>query len=112
MPPLGYMKVNVDASVGLMDGFVGFGFITRDHDGHFIVAKNFWCRRRFGVSEAEAIAVKEVLSWVISKGWSRVIIESDCKEVNSIIDDMIVSAFKYLVAEILILDLFIVCHIC
>ncbi|VFQ71524.1 unnamed protein product, partial [Cuscuta campestris] len=30
---------------------------------------------------AEAIAVKEALSWIKSKGWKQVLVETDCKEV-------------------------------
>ncbi|VFQ63346.1 unnamed protein product [Cuscuta campestris] len=32
-PPVNYLKVNVDASSGLVDRYVGLGFIVRDYEG-------------------------------------------------------------------------------
>ncbi|VFQ81500.1 unnamed protein product [Cuscuta campestris] len=80
-PPVNYLKVNVDASSGLVDRYVGLGFIVRDYEGRFVAAKSIKCRGSFGPREAEAIAVKEALSWIKSKGWKQVLVETDCKEV-------------------------------
>ncbi|VFQ65841.1 unnamed protein product [Cuscuta campestris] len=79
--PVNYLKVNVDASSGLVDRYVGLGFIVRDYEGRFVAAKSIKCRGSFGPREAEAIAVKEALSWIKSKGWKQVLVETDCKEV-------------------------------
>ncbi|VFR03295.1 unnamed protein product [Cuscuta campestris] len=80
-PPVNYLKVNVDASSGLVDRYVGLCFIVRDYEGRFVAAKSIKCRGSFGPREAEAIAVKEALSWIKSKGWKQVLVETDCKEV-------------------------------
>ncbi|VFR02953.1 unnamed protein product [Cuscuta campestris] len=80
-PPVNYLKVNVDASSGLVDRYVGLGFIVRDYEGRFVAAISIKCRGSFGPREAEAIAVKEALSWIKSKGWKQVLVETDCKEV-------------------------------
>ncbi|RAL44540.1 hypothetical protein DM860_011817 [Cuscuta australis] len=90
-PRVSYLKVNVDASSGLVDRYVGLGFIARDYEGRFVAAKNIKCRGSFGPREVEAIAVKEALSWIKSKGWKQVLVETDYKEVvdslNSAIRD-------------------------
>lgn len=56
----------------------GFGIVAQDDKGALIQVKTI-CR--FGLVSAymaEALAIKEVLSWIQERGWSRVTIESDC----------------------------------
>ncbi|VFQ67010.1 unnamed protein product [Cuscuta campestris] len=80
-PRDGFVKVNIDASTGLIDDMMGVGFIARNELGVFLAAKNTSFRGSYGPREAEAVAVKEALSWIKSKGWMQVEIEIDCKEV-------------------------------
>ncbi|VFQ58846.1 unnamed protein product [Cuscuta campestris] len=68
-PRDGFVKVNIDASTGLVDDMMGVGFITRNDLGVFLAAKNKSFRGSYGPREAEAVAVKEALSWIKSKGW-------------------------------------------
>ncbi|VFQ94306.1 unnamed protein product [Cuscuta campestris] len=80
-PQLGFIKVNVDASTGLVDGVVGMGFIARNDVGGFMAAKNMTIRCNCGPREAEALSVKEALSWIKSRGWTHMEVETDCKDV-------------------------------
>ncbi|RAL43227.1 hypothetical protein DM860_015117 [Cuscuta australis] len=71
-PRDGFVKVNIDASTRLVDDMMGVGFIARNDLGVFLAAKNKSFRGSYGPKEAEAVAVKEALSWIKSKGWMQV----------------------------------------
>lgn len=62
-PPDGWYKVNCDAS-GVVNDCVGIGCVVRDSQGSFVAAR---CRRVEGSwnpREAEAISLKEAMSWI------------------------------------------------
>ncbi|EEF41767.1 conserved hypothetical protein [Ricinus communis] len=56
----------------------------RDHEGSFIASFQQLFLSSLSPREAEAIGVKEALSWLKNKGVDRVIMESDAKSTNSI----------------------------
>lgn len=77
-PDEGWVKVNMDAAV-FGDGSISVGSVIRDANGCFIGAR---CRRLEGSwspREAEAMSMKEALSWVIEKGFKHCVFESDSK---------------------------------
>ncbi|XP_057993055.1 uncharacterized protein LOC110651573 [Hevea brasiliensis] len=59
----------------------------RDWNSSFLAAKNVVLQGNLMVKEAEAIGIKEALNWVLSNGWSRVIIESDALGVIQALKD-------------------------
>ncbi|XP_073272537.1 uncharacterized protein [Primulina huaijiensis] len=73
------LKCNVDALVqnGLRN--IGVGMVFRGSDGLFILAKTNVFIGRVGIKDAEAMAFKEVLSWVEGMNVQNVIFESDSK---------------------------------
>ncbi|XP_060965660.1 uncharacterized protein LOC133034570 [Cannabis sativa] len=76
-PALHTTKVNVDGAIFADERRYGFGCIARGADGKIIEA---FSGSRFGVvgpEIAEVIGVKEALSWIKRKGWSKVEIETD-----------------------------------
>ncbi|XP_017216875.1 uncharacterized protein LOC108194444 [Daucus carota subsp. sativus] len=79
-PPLpGWVKINVDAAVFTETGYTGIGSVMRDEQGRFIRAKNQRIAVAYQPREAEAIALKETLSWVKDLGYRKCIFETDAK---------------------------------
>nr|GMC86814.1 uncharacterized protein LOC109147752 [Ipomoea batatas] len=66
-PQHGFLKCNVDAAI--FDDGVGYGAVLRDHHGLFVAAKADRLMATCDPLLAEALAVKEALSWII---------ETDC----------------------------------
>ncbi|XP_031127667.1 uncharacterized protein LOC116029767 [Ipomoea triloba] len=89
-PPSGKYKCNVDAA--LFATGVAFGAVVRDSNGKFVAAcgGSLLC-----VSDpfvAEAMAIKEALTWIKDRGMTHVILETDClnfcNSFNSILLDL------------------------
>ncbi|KAJ8753622.1 hypothetical protein K2173_022863 [Erythroxylum novogranatense] len=77
-PALAWVKINVDA-VTVVDGSsTGYGCIARDSSGLVLRVRIGRLEGAFRPKIAEALAIKEALSWIECTGWSRVIVESDC----------------------------------
>ncbi|KDP24857.1 hypothetical protein JCGZ_24451 [Jatropha curcas] len=66
-PPPGWIKINVDASLGGSGGFVGIGAVVRDSHAHFLAARTWGIPDLLDAKSAEAIAIREVLSWIKDK---------------------------------------------
>ncbi|KAL4272876.1 hypothetical protein GQ457_13G021790 [Hibiscus cannabinus] len=83
-PPLGWVKVNADASVNLADGKASIGCVIRDEHGNWIrgFARNVG---RCSVLFAELWAVHDSLVQAWYLDFRRVIIETDCLEVIRIL---------------------------
>nr|GMD26765.1 uncharacterized protein LOC109146933 [Ipomoea batatas] len=78
-PPIGMMKVNVDAALFPEEGKVGFGFIVCDHDKQFVAASRGTLNCINNPQVAEAMAIKEVLTWIMDNmPTQRFIVETDC----------------------------------
>lgn len=80
-PQSGWIKANVDASLKTSMNRMGFGCVLRDENGSFIAAKCTPWKGNFQVKEAEAIGVREALSWIKQLGYSYVEVEMDAANV-------------------------------
>ncbi|XP_031127561.1 uncharacterized protein LOC116029654 [Ipomoea triloba] len=77
-PPLhDFWKINVDVAMDYVNYRMGFGWVVRGGEGEVVGVGWRLVRGVFSVREAEAVGVREVLSWVKGKGWERVIVETD-----------------------------------
>lgn len=77
-PEAGWVKVNVDAAT-FRDKSVGWGAVIRDHNGAFLATI---CKKVEGAwrpREAEAMAIKEALSWIIKLQYQKCIVETDAR---------------------------------
>ncbi|XP_074374595.1 uncharacterized protein LOC141715006 [Apium graveolens] len=76
-PQIDIIKVSVDAAIFKDREEFGFGLVARDHLGGLIKAKSVLRKWVSSPETAEAMAVKEALSWIKQEGWSQVELESD-----------------------------------
>lgn len=74
-PLNGIIKVTADATTFSEHNAYGFGLIARNID--LIQAKSGSKRGNVSGNYAEAVAIKEALSWIKVKGWSQVQLKSD-----------------------------------
>ncbi|XP_074377050.1 uncharacterized protein LOC141718568 [Apium graveolens] len=72
------VKVNTDAALFEDSGQYSFAMVARDHKGDMLEARTCCKQGTVTPEMAEAIGVKEALSWVKNKGWTNVVMESDC----------------------------------
>ncbi|KAL8119749.1 hypothetical protein AgCh_017015 [Apium graveolens] len=77
-PMDGWVKVNTDAAV-FQNGSIGVGCVMRDSQGLFLGARCCRLQGAWSPREAEAIGMKEALSWVIARRNHHCIIESDAQ---------------------------------
>ncbi|KAK6123061.1 hypothetical protein DH2020_043213 [Rehmannia glutinosa] len=78
-PP--YFKCNVDASLSNTQGMTSVAMVIRDDRGEFVVARSVLFPGFYQVREAEAIGVREALSWTKNLGLKYLILETDVKYV-------------------------------
>ena len=71
----------MDASVFASEGKIGFSCVLRNSEGCFLAARCAGMTGRFGVWEAEALDIRETLSWFKGLQFPCVIIEMDCLQV-------------------------------
>lgn len=79
-PPLeGVIKVNVDASLFKNSDTFKIGMVARNHRGEFMAGKVICLVASTSVLEAEALGVREALSWIKEQHLQqqRVEVESD-----------------------------------
>lgn len=78
-PEVGALKINVDASVRAGSDTFLVGMVLRDYEGVFVAGKTISIQASGSIFEAEAIGVREALSWVKDQNLQnkRVYIESD-----------------------------------
>ncbi|KAL8146376.1 hypothetical protein AgCh_004207 [Apium graveolens] len=72
------VKVSVDVVVFEDRDAVGFGLIARGSDGRLITAKSIVHPHLVSPVTAEAMAIKEALSWIDVMQWPHITVESDC----------------------------------
>ncbi|KAM6596039.1 hypothetical protein CsatA_006563 [Cannabis sativa] len=82
VPPINRIKVNVDASIFEGSRNFGIGFVARDDKGLFMEGGSLLKQGFIQPVVAEALGVKEVLSWIKEKGWTGVHVETDCLNVT------------------------------
>ncbi|KAH9683740.1 putative reverse transcriptase/RNA-dependent DNA polymerase [Citrus sinensis] len=80
-PSVGWFKCNVDAATFSSSGKISHGAIIRNSDGVFIAARSDCFIGSFGAQEAEAIGVREILSWLKGLPVFPVIVEMDSLQV-------------------------------
>ncbi|XP_031099864.1 uncharacterized protein LOC116004068 [Ipomoea triloba] len=56
---------------------LGFGWVLRDEQGHFIAAKGLKWRGSYSSKEAEAVSIRESLTWLKSHAFDKIIVETD-----------------------------------
>lgn len=77
-PKLGWVKCNVDAAIFSSQGKIGFGCVLRNSEGVFLIARCAGMAGNFGAREAEALGIREALSWLKGLQFPSVIVETDC----------------------------------
>lgn len=76
-PEEGYVKVNVDAAVQQASQTCSMGMVIRDHQSNFVEGRTMKVLEQGSVFALEALGVCEALKWSASKGFQKVIIETD-----------------------------------
>ncbi|XP_074347620.1 uncharacterized protein LOC141686486 [Apium graveolens] len=71
------IKVSVDAAVFSDFSAFDIGMVARNSSGHLIQAKAKLFQEMITPALAEAMAIKEALSWTKQEQWKKVVIESD-----------------------------------
>lgn len=74
-PSFGWHKCNVDAALVRSRGLISFGAVIRSTGGDFIAAKSDILPGSFDPREAEALGVKEALSWLKKFPFKYVVLE-------------------------------------
>nr|GMD78417.1 uncharacterized protein LOC109159918 [Ipomoea batatas] len=98
-PDFGTLKLNIDAFVHQNAFHVGMGWILRDHQGYFVAAQAATRPGPLHPREAEALAVREALSWLKDNQWEDVV-ETDAEILVHHLHKPSVSPFGLLIADI------------
>ncbi|XP_074351477.1 uncharacterized protein LOC141690587 [Apium graveolens] len=72
------IKVTVDAALFTDRNEYGVGLVARDAQGQVVAARTRCYMGMVAVEIAEAIAIREALSWIKDHDWQEVQLESDC----------------------------------
>ncbi|XP_031122570.1 uncharacterized protein LOC116025477 [Ipomoea triloba] len=102
-PAAGLLKLNVDASVQRDTNHAGLGWIIRDDHGMFVAAQSVMFAGIFSPREAEALAVREALSWLKTHGWDGVVVETDAELLITSLHRPNLSPFGLLLEDISLL---------
>lgn len=78
-PSRGFVKVNVDAGFLANSLEMGAGMLIRDDKGVFISCRTIVHQGLMRVDDMEAWAVAVALRWVVSVGYSHVVVETDSR---------------------------------
>ncbi|XP_074347322.1 uncharacterized protein LOC141686169 [Apium graveolens] len=73
-----YIKNSVDAAILTEFNASGMGLVMRNDKGELIIARTKCNMGMVSVNMTEALAIKEVLSWIKSEDRNNVVVESDC----------------------------------
>ncbi|CAH9124076.1 unnamed protein product [Cuscuta epithymum] len=100
-PPVGCVKINVDAAIDLKRGCCGLAMVGRETNGNFLAARRNAYAVTWEPKVAEAMAVREAIIWAQKQGWRRVEIETDAQLVSTgVIAEPGASYFDLLVDDI------------
>lgn len=83
-PESGWLKVNTDASFDPTSCTGSAGAVIRDHEGVVCSGAARW----LDDITAEALVAKEGLELAWEIGYDRVILETDCKNLKSLLEDL------------------------
>lgn len=73
------MKINIDAAIFADIKTIGIGGVIRDANGRFLKAMCKQVEGSWSPREAEALGLKEVLSWTKQYGFTQCVFETDSK---------------------------------
>lgn len=100
-PKPGWSKLNVDAALDVTSGKMGVGWILRDDQGRFLNAVSCPWNGVFSPKEAEALAIREALSWSKMHNLDYMQIETDSLlTVQGLSHLEFVSSFDLLLADV------------
>jgi ribonuclease HI len=86
-PELGWVKVNTDASFD-PNSFTGSaGVVIHDHAGMVVSGAARWFDGVPDVLAAKALAAKEGLELALEMGYERVLLEVDCNNLKTLLED-------------------------
>ena len=77
VPPVGYVKLNTDASFNHSNGAVGLGLVTRHDLGNILISALFKVDRANTVLHVKVLAILQGLRVVKEKNYRKVIVESN-----------------------------------
>lgn len=80
-PQIGIVKVNTDAALFDDLNRYSYAIVARDHEGAMMEAMSSCRPGSLNPETAEAIGIREALSWVKSKNWPATVVETDCLSV-------------------------------
>ncbi|KAL8100419.1 hypothetical protein AgCh_032616 [Apium graveolens] len=78
LPSLNRVKVNTDAAIFENPSRFSYALIVRDHMGNLVEAQSECCQGLASPELAEAVGIREALSWVKNERRKDVIVETDC----------------------------------
>lgn len=78
-PQQNWVKINMDAAIFADIRTIGIGGIIRDANGKFLKAICKKVEGSWSPREAEALSLKEILSWTKQYGFTRCVFETDSK---------------------------------
>ncbi|XP_019166944.1 PREDICTED: uncharacterized protein LOC109162715 [Ipomoea nil] len=100
-PALGRIKLNSDATICQGSNVMGLAWVLRDDEGKFLAAKNTVVPGNYLVKEAEALSIREALSWLISTDMGSVDVEIDSQVVfNALCSSSFSFAFGLLINDV------------
>lgn len=77
-PPAGMVKVNCDAALFEQQHATGVGWVMRDSSGKFLATAGCLWHTLYDPLVAEAMSIREALSWIKDRRLSNVQVETEC----------------------------------
>ncbi|XP_019149927.1 PREDICTED: uncharacterized protein LOC109146734 [Ipomoea nil] len=101
LPNSGRIKLNTDAAFDEKNNKMGFDWILRDDEGQFLAAKGMCISGLYSVKEAEAVCIREALSWLKGTSMGDVDIETDSQLVYfALRSNSFISSFGFIIDDI------------
>ncbi|KAL8110299.1 hypothetical protein AgCh_026140 [Apium graveolens] len=77
-PPFDSIKINTDATIFQDSDMYSHAFVVQDHNGRLVEAGSKCSRGNLSPDLAEALSIREALSWLKEKEYVNAVLESDC----------------------------------
>ncbi|XP_074344437.1 uncharacterized protein LOC141683598 [Apium graveolens] len=78
LPTVNKIKVNTNAAIFEASGCYSFAFVVRNHEGKLVEARSRCCSGNISPEIAEAMGIREALSWTKEQDRTGVVVETDC----------------------------------
>lgn len=85
LPELNSVKINIDAALFEDPGRYSYAIVVRNHEGRLVQDTSKCSLGRVAPEFAEALGIREALSWVKTNQYSNAVLESDCLQVVQLI---------------------------